>query len=77
MTPSMMFSGLMTPVSGMDPSAQFISRLIPASYFIAMVRGAFLKGLGFGPFAQDLLTPGTFAAIVHGIAILGFRKRAG
>ena len=62
MTPSMLFSGLMTPVSSMDPSAQIISRFIPASYFIRMVRGVFLKGLGFEHFAYDLLTLGTFAA---------------
>jgi ABC-2 type transport system permease protein len=77
MTPSMMFSGLMTPVSSMERSAQIISRLIPASYFISMVRGVFLKGLGFEHFAYDLLTLGTFTAVVYGIAILGFKKRAG
>lgn len=77
MTPSMMFSGLMTPISSMDPSAQMISRVIPASYFISMVRGVFLKGLGFRHFASDLLTLGAFAAVVYTIAILGFRKRAG
>jgi ABC-2 type transport system permease protein len=77
MTPSILFSGLMTPVSSMEPSAQVISRLIPASYFISMVRGVFLKGLGFRHFASDLLTLATFAAVVYGIAILGFRKRAG
>ena len=75
MTPSMLFSGLMTPVSSMDPSAQFISRLIPASYFIAMVRGVFLKGLGFRHFGSDLLTLGTFAGAVYFVAIMGFRKR--
>ena len=42
-----------------------------------MVRGVFLKGLGFGHFAFDLVTLGTFAAVVYGIAILGFRKRGG
>jgi ABC-2 type transport system permease protein len=62
---------------GQERSAQIISRLIPASYFITMVRGVFLKGLGFGHFAFDLATLGTFAAVVYGIAILGFRKRAG
>jgi len=77
MTPSMLFSGLMTPVSSMEPSARFISRFIPASYFIAMVRGVYLKGLGFGHFAHDLLTLAAFAAIVYAVAILGFRKRAG
>jgi ABC-type multidrug transport system permease subunit len=77
MTPSILFSGLLTPVSSMEPSAQIISRLIPASYFISMVRGVFLKGLGFRHFAYDLLTLGTFAGVVYTIAILGFRKRAG
>ena len=75
MTPSILFSGLMTPVSSMEPSAQIISRLIPASYFIAMVRGVFLKGLGFGHFGPDLLTLGAFAVVVYSIAIVGFRKR--
>ena len=77
MTPSILFSGLMTPVSSMDPPAQAISRLIPAAYFISMVRGVFLKGLGFRHFASDLATLGAFAAAVYGLAIVAFRKRAG
>jgi ABC-2 type transport system permease protein len=76
MTPSILFSGLMMPVSaqilgtGHQPAD-------PASYFITMVRGVFLKGLGFRHFTYDLLALATFAAAVYGIAILGFRKRAG
>jgi len=31
MTPSMLFSGMITPISSMDRSAPMISRLIPAS----------------------------------------------
>jgi ABC-2 type transport system permease protein len=77
MTPSIMFSGLMTPISSMDRSAQVISRFIPASYFMTMVRGVFLKGLGFGTYARDLMTLALFALIVYSIAVLGFRKRAG
>lgn len=77
MTPSILFSGLMTPISSMDPPAQAISRLIPAAYFISMVRGVFLKGLGFRHFASDLATLGAFAAAVYGLAIVAFRKRAG
>ena len=77
MTPSILFSGLMTPVSSMEPTAQAISRLIPASYFMAMVRGVFLKGLGFRQYAYDLLTLVAFAVVVYTTATLGFRKRAG
>lgn len=77
MTPSIMFSGLMTPLSSMDRSAQIVSRFIPASYFMAMVRGVFLKGLGLREYWHDLLTLCGFTAVVYTIAILGFRKRAG
>lgn len=77
MTPSILFSGLMTPVSSMEPSAQAISRLIPASYFMAMVRGVFLKGLGFRQYAYDMLTLGAFAVVVYTAATLRFRKRMG
>jgi ABC-2 type transport system permease protein len=76
MTPSMLFSGMMTPISSMEPTAQIISRLIPASYFMTMVRGVFLKGLGFSQYRGDLATLGLFAAIVYTMATLGFRKRA-
>jgi ABC-2 type transport system permease protein len=77
MTPSMLFSGFLAPVSSMEPTAQVISRLIPASYFIAMVRGVYLKGLGFRQVGGDLLTLAAFAVVVYTAAILGFRKRAG
>lgn len=76
MTPSMLFSGMMTPISSMEPAAQLVSRLIPASYFMTMVRGVFMKGLGLDYYRRDLMTLGLFAAVVYTIAIAGFRKRA-
>jgi ABC-2 type transport system permease protein len=75
MTPSMLFSGMMTPISSMDRSAQLISRIIPASYFMGMARGVFLKGLGFTYYLPDFLTLFLFAGVVYTIAILGFRKK--
>jgi len=77
MTPSLLFSGMLTPVASMDRSAQMMSRLIPASYFMGMARGVFLKGLGFSYYVPDFLTLLLFAGVVYGIAILGFRKRIG
>jgi ABC-type multidrug transport system permease subunit len=77
MTPSMLFSGMMTPIASMDRSAQLISRLIPASYFMRMARGVFLKGLGFSYYAPDLLTLSLYGAAIYFIAIIAFRKRAG
>lgn len=75
MTPSMLFSGMITPIASMDPSAQMISRLIPASYFMGMARGIFLKGLGFTFYFTDFAALTLFAAVVYAIAIMSFRKR--
>jgi ABC-type multidrug transport system permease subunit len=77
MTPSMLFSGMITPIASMDRSAQAISRMIPASYFMGMARGVFLKGLGLSYYLRDFITLAAFAAVVYGIAILAFRKKAG
>jgi ABC-type Na+ efflux pump permease subunit len=76
-TTSMLFSGLITPIAAMDRSAQLISRLLPASYFMSMARGVFLKGLGFSYYAMDLLTLALYGAVIYLIAILAFRKRMG
>jgi len=77
MTPSMVFSGMMSPIASMDRSAQAISRLIPASYFMDMARGVFLKGLGLQHYLRDFATLAVYAAVVFTIATLAFRKRAG
>jgi ABC-type multidrug transport system permease subunit len=77
MTPSILFSGMMSPVASMDRTGQAISRLIPASYFMDMARGVFLKGLGFDHYLRDFVTLAMYAAVVFTIAALMFRKRAG
>lgn len=71
----MLFSGMLTPVASMDRSAQLISRLIPASYFMGMARGIFLKGLGFTYYLADFAALAAFSATVYAIAIMSFRKR--
>jgi ABC-2 type transport system permease protein len=77
MTPSMLFSGMITPIASMDRSAQAISRVIPASYFMGMARGVFLKGLGLSYYLRDFITLACFAVVVYSIATLAFRKKAG
>ncbi|MBZ5659347.1 MAG: ABC transporter permease [Acidobacteriia bacterium] len=77
MTPSMLFSGMLTPIASMDHSAQVISRLIPASYFMGMARGVFMKGLGFSYYLPDFLTLLLYAVVVYGISTVAFRKKVG
>ncbi len=44
--PSILLSGFMFPFKGMPEWAQFIGNLLPLTYFLRIVRGIMLKGVG-------------------------------
>lgn len=75
--PSFIYSGYFSPVTSMSETGQLISKTIPASYFMGIVRGLYLKGIGAESFISELLSLSIYAAVVYGLAILCFRKRIG
>lgn len=75
--PSFIFSGYFSPISSMSEDGQLISKTIPASYFMFIVRGVYLKGIGIESFMSELLSLLIYATIVYSLAILSFRKRIG
>ena len=77
MTPAFNYSGFMTPVSSMDATGQFIAHLIPATYFMDIVRGTYLKGLGFDYFWPNLLALGIYTVVLYGLSWLFLKKRIG
>ena len=73
-TPAFMLSGFTFPIRNMPEVVQYLTYLNPLRYFMEIVRGVFLKGVGF-----DTLWPKMLALTVYGVAILGlsalrFRK---
>lgn len=73
--PSVMLSGFYFPIASMPRPVQLITTLVPARYFMDIVRGIFLKGAG----VQDLL-PQIASTAIFGIALLAgcvllFKKR--
>lgn len=73
-TPAFMLSGFTFPIRNMPPVVQYLTYLNPLRYFMEIVRGVFLKGVGV-----DVLWPKMLALAVYGILILGlsalrFRK---
>ena len=59
MLPTILLSGFMFPIDNMPVVLQVISHLIPARWFIEIVKGIMLQGLGFGDlWVQSLILLG-------------------
>ena len=76
LTPMIYLSGFIFPIENMPPVIQMVTYLIPLRYFLIIVRGIFLKGIGL-----DLLWPQAAALAAWGLIVLALavsrsRKRA-
>jgi len=75
--PSLLLSGLMFDIASMPKALAAITTIVPARYFITVLRGVFLKGVGplvLWPQALGMLL---FAAIGLTLAVRAFRKEIG
>ncbi len=73
MLPSIILSGFIFPVCNMPGWLQWVSNIIPATHFLQIVRGIFLKGVGIFPRESlSLLALGVTYLL---ISIRGVKKR--
>ena len=73
--PAILLSGFVTPIENMPAIFQYITYANPLRYFLVVVRGIFLKGIGV-----ETLWPEILALFILGIVILAlassrFKKR--
>lgn len=55
MLPVIIFSGFIFPVSSMPPVLQFISHIVPAKWYLVIVKGIMLKGVGLDVIWKETL----------------------
>lgn len=72
--PSILLSGFVFPRETMPRLLQLLGGLLPLTYFLEIVRGIFLKGVGIQYLWQDTLTLCAFAIILLAIAAKKFKK---
>ncbi len=75
MLPSIFLSGFFFPLAAMPPFLQVISYAIPLRYFLIVVRGIVLKGVGAEALWPEIVALSIFAVVIMGSAALRFRKR--
>lgn len=74
MLPSVLLSGFLFPQESMPPPLRDVSYLIPLTYFLHIVRGIMLKGIGLADLWPDVLPLTIFGILVFGVAVSRFRK---
>ena len=73
--PNMILSGFMFPVEGMPGWAQTISLFVPLTYFLQIVRGIVMKGLGLEYLWQFILPMGFILCLLLALAVVRFGKK--
>jgi len=76
MLPFVFLSGYVFPIDGMPRIFQLLTYLIPARYFIEVIRGIVLRGATLAEMWRSVALLVLYAVVIVGAAALKFRKRA-
>ena len=74
LTPMLYLSGFIFPIENMPAVIQPLTYLIPLRYFIVIVRGIFLKGVGLAVLWPEILALLAWGLIIVGLAVARSRK---
>ena len=73
--PSFLLSGFMYAIANMPQPIQLITYLVPARYFISLLRGVYLKGVGLQILAAEAALLTAFSAAMVVLALVMFKKK--
>jgi ABC-2 type transport system permease protein len=73
--PAFLLSGFLYAIENMPVPIQIITHVVPARYFVTIVRGIFLKGIGMRLLWGQLLFLAVFAALVFWMAERKMRQK--
>lgn len=72
--PAVLLSGFMFPIANMPAVVQWLTWLNPLRYFLVIVRGVFLKGVGPGVLWPQILALAVMGRVALWLAARRFRK---
>jgi len=73
--PTLMLSGFIFPITSMPAVLQAITRIVPARYFLVVLRGVLLKGVGTAVLWPELAALGAIAVVLLGLASVRLRRQ--
>ena len=75
--PAFLLSGFIFPLENMPAPIQAVSHIVVARYFVAILRGIYLKDVGLATLWPQALFLVGFAALILSVAVLKFKKKLG
>ncbi len=73
--PAFLLSGFLFAIEQMPVVLQWITRIIPARYYVSVLKKIFLKGTATGMLGADLVPLAVFAVVLAAVATRSFHKR--
>jgi ABC-2 type transport system permease protein len=74
MLPFVFLSGYVFPIDGMPPIFRWISNVIPAKYFIEVIRGIVLRGASLAELWQPTALLALYTTAIIALAVVRFKK---
>jgi ABC-2 type transport system permease protein len=73
--PALLLSGFIFPIDQMPVAAQWITRILPARYYVSILRNVFLKGTTVRVMEGQLFALAIIAIVLVALSIRAFHKR--
>jgi len=73
--PTFLLSGFVFPIENMPRVLQLVTYLVPARYFLEILQGIFLKGVGLNVLWTDVICLLIFGLVMVLISVVKFHKR--
>jgi ABC-2 type transport system permease protein len=73
--PAFLLSGFLFAIEQMPPALQWITRILPARYYVSVLKKIFLKGTPTAMLSADLVPLAVFAVLLTIVATRSFHKR--
>lgn len=73
--PNILLSGFIFPIANMPKVFQWITVIVPGRYFIEIIRGIYLKGIGITYLYPQMVILLAIGALILTYSIKGFRKQ--
>jgi ABC-2 type transport system permease protein len=73
--PAFLLSGFMFSIANMPEAIQIITYVVPARYFVSLLKGIYLKGVGFHVLLDEVILLTIYSAVMLMLAIVRFKKK--